>query len=279
MLKPNRFFLLILCPFAFCWSSNKHVIGAVPGAGFFANVLSVLGHINWSLRHNKSPVVYWDHRCEYYTPEGYNGSYNAWEYYFEPLTPVQYEDGDYIHASYVNPDGQCLCGNVKLSKDFCTTIHAYLLKPFIRLNHYMQQKVDDFFDAHMRGHHTIGIHVRGTDKYKEVKPVAPELLLQTAQALATPETQFFIATDEEALLELAQKTLQGKVLWYDSHRSRTKEPVHLQSYPNKASLGEEVLIEVMLFTRCDQFVHTCSNISAAVLFFNPNIQNVCLTAP
>ena len=71
--------------------------------------------------------------------------------------------------------------------------------------------------------------------------------------------------------------LNGPVVYYDSYRSVNGEPIHDSEHSyNKAQLGEEVLIEVSLLARCDLFVHTRSNVSTAVLLFNPDINNEVL---
>ena len=91
--------------------------------------------------------------------------------------------------------------------------------------------------------------------------------------------QFFVATDEQKLLEEAQELLSGPVIYCDSYRSLNGEPLHRpkkkQDY-SKAKLGEEVLIETLLLSKCNGFVHTRSNVSTAVLFFNPELENKVL---
>jgi hypothetical protein len=34
------------------------------------------------------------------------------------------------------------------------------------------------------------------------------------------------------------------------------------------------LIEVLLLSKCDLFLHTCSNVSSAVLLFNPELKHL-----
>lgn len=116
-------------------------------------------------------------------------------------------------------------------------------------------------------------------KKRENKPVSVERICKEANLLAEvmPGCQFFIATDEEKLLTKAKSLLRGPVIYCDSYRSLDGTPVFLGSKPySKAKLGEEVLIEVMLLSRCDKFIHTPSNVSIAVLFFNPELDNKVL---
>lgn len=259
---------------------QKHVIGARP-FGLFANFMSALHNLEWCTRNNRIPVIYWDNACLYYTKDGYNGSFNVWEYYFEPVSSLVYEKNDPLYTNWTDPDGRYIAYmvNAKTAPNAAKRLSIYnnVIKPFIKLNPLVQQKVDSFWHANMSGKHTIGIHLRGTDKHKEIKMVSPEVILQTAQRLAQPDSQFFIATDEEALLELAKKTLEGVVIYYDSHRSLDGSSLHHSGPFPMHLIGEEVVIEAWLLSRCDVFIHTSSYVSTAVLFLNPYLKNIFLT--
>lgn len=41
-------------------------------------------------------------------------------------------------------------------------------------------------------------------------------------------------------------------------------------------MGEDVLVETMLLSRCNHFVHTISNVSTAALFFNPDLEHTMM---
>lgn len=260
---------------------KKHVIGCMP-YGLFVNFGLVMSNLDWCVRTKVTPVVYWNEKCLYYTKDGYNGSLNAWEYYFEPVSSATYQD-EAIHAKYADPEGLFMSitfePHNQPTKATRKKVYETVIRPFIKLNPLVQEKVDAFFDEHMRGKHTIGIHLRGTDKYKDIKLVDPRLILEEAQRHAGPETQFFIATDEQALLELAITMLDGAVIAYDSHRSLDGKPLHHDGIYPPHLLGEEVVIEAWLLARCNLMVHTDrSNVSGAVLFLNPELDNVMLIA-
>ena len=84
---------------------RKSVIGS-DGTGFFVNYCRVLNHIQHCRLNNQIPVVYWNESSSYYDENGYNGSLNAWEYYFEPVSGEKYEITDLIRRdSYADSDG------------------------------------------------------------------------------------------------------------------------------------------------------------------------------
>ncbi|MGC2310865.1 MAG: hypothetical protein WA432_04550 [Candidatus Babeliaceae bacterium] len=142
------------------------------------------------------------------------------------------------------------------------------------------KKVDTFYEKYMAGKYTIGIHIRGTDKVREVSQVPVDRIIKRAnqEAKKHPDCQFFVATDEQALLEKAKKLLKGTVIYTTAFRSTNGQEVHHQNPLNysKAEIGEQVLIDVLLLAKCDQLIHTCSNVSCAALFFNPNMPNLLL---
>lgn len=130
----------------------------------------------------------------------------------------------------------------------------------------------------MVGKHTIGIHLRGTDKITEERPVPPEHIIEVALTQADENTQFLVASDEQKLLDKAVQLLQGyKVIFYDCYRSDNGKPLHTKKEkPSFAQIGEDVLVEVSLFARCDLLIHTLSNVSAGALYFNPSLKSFLL---
>lgn len=109
-----------------------------------------------------------------------------------------------------------------------------MIDKYIKVKPAIIQQVDSFYKSSMQGKKTIGIH-----------------------------------------LEQAKRTLKKPVIYYNSHRSTNGQVIH--SWKNrhnyKAKAGEEVLIEVLLLACCDKFMHACSNVSAAVLAFNPDLEH------
>lgn len=265
----------------FAVSTQKHVIGS-RGVGLFSNFLAVISHIQWCIKNNRVPVVYWNSYSHYYVKEGYNGSFNCWEYYFEPVSHLTYEKGDYIDYNYHAPDGDRIewIFNTKTqpSQQMRTFVHSHIVRPFIKVKAVVQEKIDRFFEDNMQGRHVIGIHLRGTDKWSEVDQVSVSVILNEAKRCAKEGSYFFVATDDETLLNVAKVTLGERIIYCPSHyRSHDGRPIHYNRNMAKAALGEEIVIEAMLLSLCNSMVHTCSNVSTAVLFLNPDLENVLLS--
>lgn len=287
-------------------NNEKYVIGVWPN-GFFSSFFSVLNHLDWCEKNNKVPVVYWDKQSLYYAD--YAGE-NVWEYYFEPVSNLCYEPFDVIHSSFTYGKGNAwYSSNVfafwSRQQSMRDRAH-YLIKKYVKLKLAIQQKIDQFYQENMANMNTIGIHIRGTDKSSEVPLVSPDYVIEAALVSADKNAQFLIATDEEKILNRMIELLKGhKVIFYDCYRSINGQPLHTivsstspgtssvsdkpQSRetlnegryrkPSSVTLGEDVLVEVMLLSKCNLLVHTLSNVSTGVLYFNPSIKNILLSEP
>ena len=259
--------------------AEKYVIGT-RNVGFFSNFFGVINNLVWCDKKELVPVVYWDKVSCYFIDNGYNGSKNVWEYYFEPVSDLCYAEEEKIRRIYTAPDGfkipWCAC-NYKKNFDlkFREKI-SNIIKKYIKIKQSILNKIDCFFKKNIAGKTTVGIHVRGTDKYKEVRPVKLSNVIDIANTFSN--CQFFVASDEQKIIDRLKRELNGKVISYDAWRTLNNVPIHYskEKQCNKAKCGEDVLIEVALLSICDIFIHSHSNVSTAVLFFNPKLPHIFL---
>ena len=208
----------LISPAAAAFIQNDHlVIGADPERGFFGCFLAVLNNLEWCSLNNVQPHVYWDKNSLYFQPEGYNGvQNNAWEYYFEQVSEGTYQENDPQWLGFRNVEGKGISllkdqGAKYSTQEYREKIHKIIEKHII-VKPQITAKVDAFYKQFLAGKKTIGIHLRGTDKPSEAKQVPATAILEAANALATkyPGCQFFVATDEVALLEEAKRSSMAK---------------------------------------------------------------------
>lgn len=261
-------------------SLNKHIIG-VHHAGFFSCFLGVLNQLYWCEQNDKIPVVYWGEKSHYYNPAGFNGSFNVWEYYFEPVSDQTYQSGDLVYNSYtVMKENPTFMWNWidQPTREKANT----LVSKYIKIKPVVQNKIDSFYQAKMLGKKTIGIHIRGTDASDDHRLVDPKKIAQAALKYADKNTQFFIATDEQKLLNQLITLLKGyPVIYYNCYRSEDGLALHvLKGYkkpkpkPHVSQLGEDVLVEASLLAKTDILIRNHSNVSTASLYFNPSLPYV-----
>ncbi len=297
--------LLFLVVVAGLFAEEKFVIGPTPGEGFFSSFLGVLNNIIWAEKNHKVPVVYWNEGCCYAKMDGSN----AWEYYFYPVSNLTYERGNALHSCLGVADGVTISHIFQSNRSYFDQTYRFVVKEildrYIEVKPGISEEVDTFYEKNMKGKKTIGIHLRGTDKAggkrgQEIKNAEIKerkekdlarnqklslLLLGAAERIANTfdeEVQFFIASDDESLLDLAKKKLRGALIYCNAHRSQDGAPVHTTkggSERDAALLGKEVLVDALLLSKCDFFIYSYSSVAIAVLTFNPTLPYEYLTVP
>lgn len=252
-------------------------------AGFFSNFLAVVNHLVWCHEHSKKLAVCWNGGF-YYDPRGCNGiiSNNVWDFYFYPVSDSNPTMLNTTTCAYYAPDGFAIATHPGSKNPYPDdtlrrTLHS-IISAHVRIKEPTLQKIEEFYSKYIQHTFTVAIHLRGTDKYTEVAPLSIEYICQRANEYVP--CQFYIATDDERLLEHAQKLLHGPIISYPCFRSKSEEGVHTtREYPahlSRALLGEEALIECILLSRCNVMIHTWSMLSMTALLFNPDLAHVHL---
>jgi hypothetical protein len=241
---------------------NLHVI-CERDAGLFSLIQQVISNIPWALREERIPVVYFQEKTCYWTPNGYHGASTVWEYYFEPVVPAcpassipphirerisrshpsPFEVGYFADASTFvsshfgdHPDleGRTLPIPYLLDDpdDRVRQEANDIIRRFVRPRDYLLSKVDDFSRRHMRGHPVIGVHARGTDAIspEEIRPhrqgslVLARYVAEIQRLLELhPGARIFVATDDQASLEHFREVFGDRVIAYDSIRHENGE--------------------------------------------------------
>lgn len=175
-----------------------------------------------------------------------------------------------------NPQYPVPFGNTHLyNLQFRRFVKDHLIEPYIQIQPCIQTKIDNFFLQNIAGKKTIGIHLRGKFISNEVLTVPVEKICQEANLFAAQGYQFFIATDQYPLLEQAKKLLKGKVIYYKYPKAEyTTSPFKSQQLNPQD--GEDVLIEALLLSKCDYLIHTLSQVSTTILYFNPDLPHTVL---
>jgi hypothetical protein len=302
-------------------NNSKVCVRGCQNFGFFAEFLWVLNHLEWCNKNKLTPVVYWDSKFAYYSPTGFNGTLNAWEYFFEPVSSESFKSVYTIHRKEVYHRGfttiwwyiQCIdsipllplneqrsCrhitehaygreydyqrsgmypvpfGNKHIyDKGFRYYVKETILDRYVKVKPAVQNKVEEFWTSHIKGKKTIGIHLRGKFLSNEAPRVPDEIIFAEANKYAAQGYQFLVASDQKPLVEKAIKELHGPVITYDCYRAQsTTSPFKPQQLmPQQA---EDVLVEALLLSRCDHLIHTLSQVSTAVLYFNPELSHTLL---
>jgi hypothetical protein len=278
--------------------------------GLFGEFMKVLASLDHLADDGRTPIVYFNQATFlYWSSSGWNGAYNGWEYYFEPLSDYRLPDvlgvdPDHLaRLTRVNIDH--LVGDEILINDRLLQGHfdmfgdvrrehrdryVGLCRDHIRVRDEILEKVESFAGLHFDGRRVIGIHFRATDKLMEIggrlesagwradalAGLDFDTYLDEALARAEDDDAVFVATEDADALDHARDRLGDRVI--ASNAARTREPLPLFLTSGDAAHGEEALIDCLLLSRCDYLVHGVSNLSWAARMFNPDLAHINLVA-
>ena len=289
--------------------------------GLFNLILGALAHVYWALSEGRIPIIYFGENNCYFTPNGYRGCNTVWEYYFEPVIPEfpasrvpayvlewtaenslgRSNRGQFVDefafvsrngAWHVTVDGEGLRGfrGHQPSSRHIREITASVIRDYIRPRDYIIDKANRFFEEQLEGRYVIGVHIRGTDAIGDSGRQAIQTSINYDKFLAVlrrlrkvnPDALIFIASDEQAAVDLIRNAFSG-VIAYESIRHQRGEvagqgpvgglmPAYLTNDPDRAAQnGEEAVIEYLLLCRCNYLVHNHSGIPRTVLSTVPDM--------
>jgi hypothetical protein len=236
---------------------NFHII-CERDAGLFSLIQQVIATIPWALHEGRIPIVYFQDKTCYWTPNGYRNHNTVWEYYFAPVVTdypassipqhiretishnhpspleVGYFADEHTFVSSHFGDHRALEGRTLpipyLWDDPDDRLRQQandIMRRFIRPRDYIQQKVNHFYQQYMKRHHVIGVHARGTDAIskEEIRPhrhnslVLSKYVTEIRRLLdIQPMATIFVATDAQSSLEYLRQAFGSRVLAYDSIR-------------------------------------------------------------
>lgn len=147
-------------------------------------------------------------------------------------------------------------------------IYAAMFQKYLQPVPRITAMVEDFVARHMRGRPWVAVHVRGADKIHE----SPRLAQTNATYFGfvdrivelNPAIGIFLLTDSAPIIEEFAKHYGERLLCTEAIRSASNIGVHMSGH-NGVAVGEEVLIDALLATKCDYFVgNQESNVSLAI---------------
>ena len=154
--------------------------------GFFSSFLQVLDNLRWCEQNGYEPVIKWGSTSQYYSKNGYNGSNNVWEYYFEPmLTQIDENESLEIKENYNTfllkeiPQNfgyrNIQTSGLRHRKDWPTVDDYWrseanrIIKKYIKIKPSILKKIDEFYNEHLSKNKVkIAVHLRGGRGAKEL---------------------------------------------------------------------------------------------------------------
>lgn len=259
-------------------NKNKifYIIRREPTAGFFSNITFILNHLKICDDMNFIPIIDMENYPSLHN-EIYpiNKNKNAWEYYFKKIN--KYSLNEVYKSKNVYMSSKTF--QKKMSLDMTNNeISRYFNK--IKIKKEILQKINIFNKKKFKKNDKIlGVHFRGST-YKTARghgfPLTKELMIKNIQSLIKKfdYNKIFVVTEEQEYLKTLKEKFNDQIIFYDSFRMKKLDSYKI--YPRKNHrylLGEEILIETVLLSKCDGLTFIKSNvISAAKLFTKKKIK-------
>ncbi|MGP7818798.1 O-fucosyltransferase family protein [Niallia sp. 01092] len=149
-------------------------------------------------------------------------------------------------------------------------IYRILIEKYLKLKPDILEEIDEFHRAHFLDEKPIlGIHVRASDKVREVENLAKLNKQYDAEIERVLEQndikKIFLITDSEDMIEKYEQKYGSNVFYTECTRSSSyskDDAPHLQNYIIKRRKGIEIIKDTYLAAKCDFFIgNGYSNVS------------------
>jgi hypothetical protein len=130
-------------------------------------------------------------------------------------------------------------------------------------------KYDDIYENNFDK--TLGIHIRGTDKYTEVKPIETNEIFKKVDEMFDNYyiDSIYLATDDYKYLDMFNKKYNGLVKFNTNNIiSKDNRPIHF--IEDRTEINKQVMIDINTLTKCPYFLYNYSNVSYLALTIGIN---------
>ncbi len=264
-------------------NNGKNIKGRM---GFCAVLRWTLEKLYFSDYFGFTPIVEWGNVIPYYDTGMDIVTKNVFEYYFEPVSKINYEEikdcGVVIEARMGHRNFSMEHASHELSYAISKSEIeklAYIYKKYIHLNKKTREYVNENLNNLLKDNKIVlAVHVRGTDfnvgcKNHPTVITPQEYLTKVKELYASGDyDKIFLATDDENVLELFQREFKSELLYYaDAFRSKnhvgaqctySKRPLHYYR------LGLETLRDIYTLANCNSLICGPSQVAFAAQYIN-----------
>jgi hypothetical protein len=277
-------------------------------AGFFAYVQYALNQIRYCEKHNYLPVINYDESYGNYFFDPNRGA-NMWDYYFHPPCKFTWAD---IKSRIEDPNDALVHNDVITLSDteirelcqnnpdgiYHYTYGYWRLNPpedvdrwygeqrkkgqaytnkYIKVRQTILDSVETILKANIDGHFLVGAHIRGTDM-RYAPTVSLEQYIEHLDNILSEKdkVKIFIATDQQQYIEILKERYGDCMFFQDCLRSHSAKNQHKFKRKDMSKLGEEVLIDALLLSKCDYLLKCPSAVGEFAHYFNPHLDSLDL---
>ena len=198
-------------------------------------------------------------------------TFNAWEYYFEPINKYKLEDV-YKSKFVVFADGKT---RKKLEFDtfkILEKINFNIFKRYIKIKKEIILESENFIKNNFKNKKILGVHFRGTDMKTQERHPFPATYKQITsyidyEIINHRFDKIFLVTEEEDYLNKLKLRYKEKICYFSSYKSNIPDIFNNTKRKNHRYLiGKENLIDMLLLSNTKTIICTNSNMTDASNF-------------
>jgi hypothetical protein len=117
---------------------------------------------------------------------------------------------------------------------------------------------------------TLGIHIRGTDKFREVPPPNNNDIISHIENMLNKHdiNNIYLATDDRYYQDLVFNRFGNIITWNNKKISEDRNPIHFIN--DRTDINIEVMTDVFLLSNCNYLLYCFSNVSYSALIMGIN---------
>jgi len=250
-----------------------YVIATKKKRGFFSLLLFVLNHLKYADKENLIPVIDMElHQTLYNESKKMKGTRNSWEYFFKKVSKFNiiniYKKENYL---------LCKDKNIFTKNNAFSPLLKETYEKYIRIDKKILRKYLIFFKNKFKKNNILGVHFRGTDmKYGTNHPL-PATKKQMLKIIENIKKNYkfdkiFLITEDLNNFRFMKNTFKDQLLTINNFRSNKLKifDINIRKY-HRYKMGEEILINALLLSKCSVIVSTQTGVSDFAKFINPKI--------
>jgi len=262
-------------------NKNKifYVIQRLRGGGMFSNLNFVLHHLKIAKDLKCIPIIDMQNfPTKYNELKSINKSFNAWDYYFEPINKYKLSE-IYKSKFVIITDGNT--NNLKEFDSFknLNSKHFQIYKKMIKFKPYIINEVNKFIKNNFKKGKILGVHFRGTDMKTQERhpfPATPDQIIKQINININKYKykKIFLVTEEKQYLDILLKKFKEKIIYTESFRSN-KNNIFEQNFRknHRYQIGKENIIDMLVLAKTDRIICTNSHLPDACTFINKNLNS------
>ncbi|WP_417009137.1 hypothetical protein [Bacteroides congonensis] len=240
--------------------------------GLLSLFFTVIRNVQYAELHGMIPVVdFENYKTQYSRNESLFGKFNAWEYFFKPVS--KYELSEVYHSKnvYLFGWGRPQISNSLFQNDYNETINKernIFINKYTGLSLNVMDNVRKYENL-FKGTKVLGVFLRGTDYLKlkptghPIQPAPFEVVNKVKEYIAKYDIEhIFIVTEDQSLFELFKSKFGDIVFSIDNSYIDSYKEGYVYTCLNDKDPYEKGLTyitKLLLLNKCDYLVTTLTN--------------------